>query len=701
MGGPALGALPARYRLLRPLGQGGEASVWLAEDSVLERRVAIKRGRRQLPPGAAASHEARIGAGIVHPHVLPVLDAGVDDAGFPFLMVPYVRGPTLRGAIRRCHQADPAWPLRGLIGSWALLCAAVAHAHRRGVVHGDLSAGNVLLGPSLAGAPREVFLIDWGLARGPRAAARRGGPMGTPSTMAPELARGAVEIGPLVDIYALGAILFHVLGGQRYLAGLSRAQALRALAHRPPLPRPPDPRPGGLRALVLACMDEDPARRPPRVEELEAAAAEFLRRAERADAARARLAEARVLRARAEALRAPLAAARAQRQVEDDLLYADLIAGPEPDRPVSPELGAALPPRAAAAVRRAAALVAEAEAEAALGRANRAARRALVSGEGAGAAAEGAGSGRSPWAPPAPWWAPGPAAPPAEEGAPGRLGLALSRPAAVELQRWSHAALAFVPAQTLEPTTQVDLLLRPGSWRLRLRCADGGRWTWPFVVPPGGRAGARGPDGAPAPLWLPGAAEQRPGERFIPAGWQPLGGDGLVEGALGQPEGERYLGGFFITVEPEALDEGGGHARPATAAALAEARGGRLPTELEWARAVQGVDRRPFPWGWLVDPRLVAVSGAELPAEGHGPRPPDPCAFPLDAGPFDLGLAVGGRRCVCAPAAGLALPVGAAPLRGAGPAGGLADARIGARRWAPLDRALPGLALRVVRPAGP
>jgi serine/threonine protein kinase len=65
--------------------------------------------------------------------------------------------------------------------------------------------------------------------------------MGTPSPMAPELARGAVEIGPLVDIYALGAILLHVVSGQRFLAGLSRAQALRALAHRPPAPRPADP----------------------------------------------------------------------------------------------------------------------------------------------------------------------------------------------------------------------------------------------------------------------------------------------------------------------------------------------------------------------------------------------------------------------------------------------------------------------------
>ncbi|MFM2246022.1 MAG: hypothetical protein RL071_2096, partial [Pseudomonadota bacterium] len=364
--GGALGALPDRYRLLRPLGRGGESSVWLAEDNVLERRVAIKRGRRRLPPGAAASHEARIGAGIVHPHVLPVLDAGVDDAGFPFLMVPYVRGLTLRGAIRRCHLGDPAWPLRGLIGSWALLCAAVAHAHRLGVVHGDLSAGNVLLGPPLDGAPRQVFLIDWGLARGPRAAARRGGPMGTPSTMAPELARGAVEIGPLVDIYALGAILLHVVSGQRYLAGLSRAQALRALAHRPPAPRPADPRPGGLRALVLACMDEDPSRRPQQVERLEAAAAEFVHRAARADAARRRLAAAQVLRAEAVALRAPLAAATAQRRAEDDLLYADLIGGAADsgrsgaEGGARGEAGGALPPKAAAGAAEAGAGAAEA-----------------------------------------------------------------------------------------------------------------------------------------------------------------------------------------------------------------------------------------------------------------------------------------------------------------------------------------------------
>lgn len=193
--------VPARYTLHDVIGEGGMGVVWRAHDTVLGRDVAVK----VLAPHVVddtlidrLSQEARILAALEHPGIVPVFDLGAADDGTPWYAMRLVQGVRLDVAVRAGRTR------RDLLRIVEQLCDVVAYAHAHGVVHRDLTPGNVMLGPF-----GEVLVLDWGIARlehdasGDFAAGRV---VGTPGFMAPEQAAG-LGADARSDIYSLGAIL--------------------------------------------------------------------------------------------------------------------------------------------------------------------------------------------------------------------------------------------------------------------------------------------------------------------------------------------------------------------------------------------------------------------------------------------------------------------------------------------------------------
>jgi eukaryotic-like serine/threonine-protein kinase len=204
------------YRLLRELGSGGMASVWLAErtDMLQGRHVALK-----LPHGAwrraglaeRLAREREILATLNHPNIASLYDAGVTAAGQPYLALEYVEGLPLP-RFSQTHALD----LRHRVALFMQVCTAVAHAHARLVVHRDLKPSNILVD-----ALGQVRLLDFGIAKllhSDTAQAseltREAGNPFTPDYAAPEQIMG-LPLGTAVDIYSLGVVLFELLTGQR------------------------------------------------------------------------------------------------------------------------------------------------------------------------------------------------------------------------------------------------------------------------------------------------------------------------------------------------------------------------------------------------------------------------------------------------------------------------------------------------------
>jgi tRNA A-37 threonylcarbamoyl transferase component Bud32 len=209
-------ALADRYRIERELGAGGMATVYLAEDLRHRRKVAIKVLRPELTAALGPERflrEIETTANLRHPHILPLYDSGEVD-GFLFYMMPLVEGESLRERITRERQL----PIEDALAIAREVADALGYAHSRGIIHRDIKPENILLEGGHA------VVADFGIARAVSAAGadqltRTGMSIGTPSYMSPEQAAGEQNLDGRSDLYALGCVLYEMLGGQPPFSG--------------------------------------------------------------------------------------------------------------------------------------------------------------------------------------------------------------------------------------------------------------------------------------------------------------------------------------------------------------------------------------------------------------------------------------------------------------------------------------------------
>ncbi|MFL6660821.1 MAG: protein kinase domain-containing protein, partial [Rhizobacter sp.] len=247
-----------RFELRRVLGQGAQATVWLAFDPRLEREVAVKLMRPAAGLDAAAVnqwlHEARSVSRLTHPHIVPVFEADMH-AEQPYLVFEYVPGRTLADHLRM----RGALPAREAVQLMVGVLEALQAAHAAGVVHRDLKPSNVLVD----GAGR-ARVMDFGIAAHVNDAASHQNVVGTPGYMSPEAAHGAAPV-PAMDVYAAGLVLAEALSGKPLIAERDPYRAIYRAAHEDlalpdSLPAEVDDR---LRATVLRALARDAARRHP------------------------------------------------------------------------------------------------------------------------------------------------------------------------------------------------------------------------------------------------------------------------------------------------------------------------------------------------------------------------------------------------------------------------------------------------------
>jgi hypothetical protein len=245
-----------RFRTIRRLGSGAMASVFLAEDCELGRRVAIKRLHPESPAEVAPRfrREMRVAASLSHPHVVTLFDAIVDEESV-LLIMEYVEGPTLAERLR-----DGALEPAAAVEILRALADAIDYLHAQGVIHRDIKPANILLDRS-----DRVKLTDLGIASAAQATGitTSGTVLGTPAYMAPELFEGDPAT-PSADVYSLGALAYEMLTGRRARQGGTPVEmAMRAASEAPP--DVDDLRPGApaLADALQHGMARHPEDRPP------------------------------------------------------------------------------------------------------------------------------------------------------------------------------------------------------------------------------------------------------------------------------------------------------------------------------------------------------------------------------------------------------------------------------------------------------
>ncbi|MCI0464257.1 MAG: protein kinase [Gemmataceae bacterium] len=255
------------YEVRRHIGSGGMGSVFLAARvDDFEQQVALKLMKAGLASDELVQRfrtERQVLAGLSHPNIARLLDGGTTEDGLPYFVMEYIEGLPLD---RYCneHHLDARQRARLLL----TVCVAVEHAHQQTVIHRDLKPGNVLV--TADGTPR---VLDFGLAKrlpgSPAAPTSEGQTqsgmiLGTPAYMSPEQALGKPgDIGPLADVWALGALLYELLTGRPpFRADTPLDTIMQVLKDDPVPPSRLHPRlPRDLETIALKCLQKDPQRR--------------------------------------------------------------------------------------------------------------------------------------------------------------------------------------------------------------------------------------------------------------------------------------------------------------------------------------------------------------------------------------------------------------------------------------------------------
>jgi serine/threonine-protein kinase len=262
------GKMLGLYRIERLLGRGGMGSVFLAYDTTLHRRVALKvmDASAAAPTSRAQTvREARNAAALNHPNICTIYEVGEVD-GAAFIAMEYVEGRSLRERLD-----DGAFALEDTISYGMQAADALAYAHDHGVVHRDFKAANVIVTES-----GRLKVVDFGLARRDDALMASATTLasivpadavaGTPYAMAPEQVRGEVA-DSRSDIWALGVLLYEMLSGATPFRAATIAELFSSILRDAPATLP-GTRPAALRALVDRCLEKAPERRPQRANEV-------------------------------------------------------------------------------------------------------------------------------------------------------------------------------------------------------------------------------------------------------------------------------------------------------------------------------------------------------------------------------------------------------------------------------------------------
>jgi serine/threonine-protein kinase len=264
-----------KYFLEAELGRGGMGVVFKARQTDLGRQVALKMvlSTHLASPEALArfQEEARAAAGLTHPHIVTVYEAGQIE-GQPYFAMQYVAGSSLSQRLRS-GPLEPDEAARIVLA----IAGAVQHLHSHGILHRDLKPSNILLDE--AGQP---YVTDFGLVKtltGDQQRTVSGAIVGTPSYMSPEQAASRRDLGPASDVYGLGAILYELLTGQPPFREESPLDTLvQVMESEPAAPRRLRPHiPAELELICLRCLEKNPAERFPSAGALADALAAFLK----------------------------------------------------------------------------------------------------------------------------------------------------------------------------------------------------------------------------------------------------------------------------------------------------------------------------------------------------------------------------------------------------------------------------------------
>jgi serine/threonine-protein kinase len=253
-------ALADRYRIERELGQGGMATVYLAQDLRHDRNVALKVLKPELAAVLGADRfvvEIKTTAALQHPHILPLFDSGSAD-GFLFYVMPFIEGETLRTKLDRETQLGIAEAVR----ITSEVADALDYAHRHGVIHRDIKPENILLHD---GRP---VVADFGIALAVSAAAggrmtETGLSLGTPHYMSPEQATAEKELTARSDIYSLGCVLYEMLTGNPPHTGATAQQIIMKIVtdEAPPVTKLRKSVPPNVAAATARAIEKLPADR--------------------------------------------------------------------------------------------------------------------------------------------------------------------------------------------------------------------------------------------------------------------------------------------------------------------------------------------------------------------------------------------------------------------------------------------------------